>query len=57
MLEIRKAIASDAENILEYCKVIGGESDNLTFGTEGVAITVDRKRGYLDNILHSILSH
>ena len=36
MLEIRKVTASDAKNILEYCKVIGGESDNLTFGAEGV---------------------
>ena len=53
MLEIRKAIASDAESILEYCKVIGGESDNLTFGAEGVAITVDREREYLESILHS----
>ena len=41
MIEIRKATASDAENILEYCKIIGGESDNLTFGSEGVSITVE----------------
>ena len=53
MFEIRKATASDAENILEYCKIIGGESDNLTFGEEGVAITVDREREYLESILHS----
>lgn len=53
MIEIRKATASDAENILEYCKVIGGESDNLTFGAEGVAVTVDREREYLESILHS----
>ncbi len=53
MLEIRKATASDAENILEYCKIIGGESDNLTFGAEGVSITVDREREYLESILHS----
>ncbi len=53
MLEIRKVTASDAKNILEYCKVIGGESDNLTFGAEGVDITVDREREYLESILHS----
>ena len=53
MLEIRKATASDAENLLEYFKIIGGESDNLTFGAEGVAITVDREKEYLDSILHS----
>ena len=53
MLVIRKASASDAENILDYCKVIGGESDNLTFGAEGVAMTVERERAYLNSILHS----
>lgn len=41
MLEIRKATASDAEKILEYCKAIGSESDNLTFGAEGVSIPLE----------------
>lgn len=53
MVEIRRATAADAENILEYCKVIGGESDNLTFGAEGVPITVEREREYLESIQDS----
>ena len=53
MLEIRKATSYDAEKILEYCQVIGGESDNLTFGAEGVSITVDREKEYLDSAFHS----
>ena len=53
MIEIRKATASDAENILEYCKIIGGESDNLTFGSEGVSITVEREKEYLESIFDS----
>ena len=53
MLEIRKATAADAEKILEYCKIVGGESDNLTFGSEGVSITIDREKEYLESILHS----
>ena len=53
MLEIRKATAFDAEKILEYCQVIGRESDNLTFGKEGVSITIDREKEYLDSIFHS----
>ena len=53
MIEIRKATALDAENILEYCKIIGGESDNLTFGSEGVSITVEREKEYLESIRHS----
>ena len=53
MVEIRKATAADAEKILECCKLIGGESDNLTFGAEGVSITVEQEREYLDGIFHS----
>ena len=53
MVEIRKAVASDAENILKYCKVVGAESDNLTFGAEGVCITPEKERDYLKNIFNS----
>lgn len=44
MIEIRKAVPSDAERILDYCKAVGAESDNLTFGAEGVSITPEKKR-------------
>lgn len=53
MNEIRKATSADAEKILEYCRLIGGESDNLTFGSEGVPITVEQEREYLDGLLDS----
>lgn len=53
MLEIRKARAADAERILEYCKLIGGESDNLPFGPEGVSMTVEREQAYLESIADS----
>ena len=53
MVEIRKATAADAENILEYCRQIGGESDNLTFGSEGVPMTVEQEQAYLERIAHS----
>ena len=53
MVEIRRATALDAEAILEYCKIVGGESDNLTFGSEGLPTTVEKEREYLENILHS----
>ena len=45
MVTIRKATAADAEGILECCKVIGGESDNLTFGSEGLSMTVEKRAG------------
>ena len=53
MLEIRRAISSDAEAILDYCKAVGAESDNLTFGAEGVSTTLQKEREYLESILHS----
>lgn len=52
-MEIRKAGASDAERILEYCKGIDTETDNLTFGAEGVSITVEREHEYLESIRNS----
>ena len=53
MIKIRRAVASDAEDILAYCKAVGAESDNLTFGAEGVSITPEKERDYLEGILHS----
>ena len=53
MVEIRKATAADAKSILEYCKLIGSETDNLTFGAEGVPISLEAEEKYLDSILHS----
>lgn len=53
MIEIRKAAAADAEKILDYCKIVGGESDNLTFGSEGVSMTVEREAQFLESIQHS----
>lgn len=53
MVEIRRATVEDAEKILEYCKIIGGESDNLTFGSEGVSFTVEQEQGFLESILYS----
>ena len=40
-IEIRKATAADAEKVLDYCKIIGSESDNLTFGAEGVPFSTE----------------
>ena len=33
---IEKATPSDAAMLLEYLKKVGGETDNLTFGPEGM---------------------
>lgn len=44
---IEKATPSDAEEIIAYLKQVGGETDNLTFGGEGLPITVEAEAAYI----------
>ena len=53
MAVIRKAAVSDAGNILEYRKAVGAETDNLTFGAEGISLTVEKEREYLKSFADS----
>ena len=46
-IQIMKATASDAEELLEYLKVIGSESDNLTFGSDGLLCSVEEEAEFL----------
>jgi len=48
-LTIRKAKKEDAQELLDYAKKIGGESDNLTFGAEGLPYTVEQEEKVLEN--------
>ena len=50
MVEIRSAEVRDAERILRYCKIVGSETDNLLFGSEGLNISVESERIILSNI-------
>lgn len=52
-ITIEKASYKDAEAILEYIKQIGGETNNLTFGAEGLPITVKEEINYLKRITNS----
>lgn len=45
---IEKAKPEDAAALIEYLKVIGTETDNLTFGAGGLPITVEEERQYLE---------
>lgn len=44
---IMRAQAEDAAALLEYLKIIGGETDNLSFGPEGVPLSVEQEASYL----------
>ena len=39
-LTVRIPEVEDAEEMVEYCNTVGGESDNLTFGKNGKAFSL-----------------
>ena len=45
--EIVRAQAQDASALLEYLKIIGGETENLSFGPEGAHLDVEAEQAYL----------
>ena len=47
-LVIRTAMPEDAKAVLRYLNLVGGESDNLTFGAGEFWITEDEERHYLE---------
>lgn len=47
VLEISLVTPNDAEAILNYTKIIGGESDFITFGPEGVPYTIEEEKKML----------
>ena len=44
---IVRAQAEDAAALLKYLKIVGGETENLSFGAEGVALALDAEQAYL----------
>lgn len=44
---IERAQAEDAAALLEYLKIVGGETENLSFGAEGVPLSVEAEQAYL----------
>jgi RimJ/RimL family protein N-acetyltransferase len=49
-LLIRTPKREDAKKILEYLKIIGGETDNLSFGKEGHPNTIEEEEIFLSSI-------
>ncbi len=52
-VNIRKARPEDAENILSLLKIMGGETDNLTFGAAGIPLSVQQEAEYLEGLADS----
>jgi len=51
---IERAHSNDAPSLLKYFKQIGKETDNLSFGKEGLSFTVEDETNYIRNIEKSI---
>ena len=49
-LMIREFEPEDAEMMIEYIKRIGGETGNLTFGSEGLPLSVEDERKYITTV-------
>lgn len=52
-VKIQRASREDAEKMLEYLKTVGGQTDNLTFGAEGLPFTAEEKAEYISNTENS----
>ena len=53
-IRIEKAIPSDAAKLLKYLKQVGGETDNLTFGPEGMPFSVEAEAEFVSSMENSI---
>ena len=55
-IEIRKALPEDARGLLAFLQQVGSETDNLTFGAEGLPISVEQEEDYIKSLLESTSS-
>ena len=44
---IERARSEDAAVPLDYLKIVGGETENLSFGAEGVPLSLEAEQDYL----------
>lgn len=50
MIEIKRATSLDASDIIDFTKICGSETDNLSFDGDGISITVEQEMAYLNSI-------
>ncbi len=56
--EIRSLQPEDADEVLRFMPEVGGETDNLTFGKEGLPYTISEEQDYLRSVAedpHSVM--
>lgn len=55
-ITIEKARPEDAAELLEYLKIVGSETDNLSFGAEGLPFALEEEQQYLTSLQGSTTS-
>lgn len=55
-ITITKAEPEDAKELLELLKIIGSETDNLTFGSEGLPVSLEQEQDFLASLKNSTSS-
>lgn len=50
---IRKMCVEDAKKVLDYLKIVGGETDNLTFGDEGIGLSLEEEKTFIEKNYNS----
>ena len=50
-IEFREAIPADAKALLDHLRTVGGETDNLTFGSEGFQISAEREARFINRFI------
>ena len=50
-ISIRKAEKKDAQEIIDYCNTVGGESDNLLFGKDEFGMTLIQEEQFIEEML------
>ncbi len=53
---IRRLVAEDASNVLEYLKTVGGETNYLLLDERGLEVSVDEEKAILDRFYHHPIS-
>ena len=46
-ITIREALAEDASQLIEYMKTVGAETENLSFGGEGLPVSIEQEAAFL----------
>lgn len=49
-ITIREALAEDAAQLVEYMKIVGAETENLSFGGEGLPVSVEQEAAFLEAV-------